>query len=118
MSTTRESSRRVGVWAARKRASAAQDDDALLRARRPRVELPDTGLEHLVPVELGVLAQERVAERGDEPGRVAAAAQVAGGDRAGSVDVALDLPALVELGEVAVVASGEAGGGTLRKRSR
>ncbi len=52
-----------------------------------------------------------MAERGDELRRVASAAQVAGGDVAGAVDRALDLPALVEVGEVAGLRVGQARGG-------
>ena len=37
-----------------------EDQRALLRSLRPRVRLPDTCLEHLVPVEPGVLGEQRV----------------------------------------------------------
>ncbi len=52
-----------------------------------------------------------MAERGDELRRVASTAQVAGGDVAGAVDGALDLPALVEVGEFAGLRVGQARGG-------
>ena len=66
MSTVRESSRRVGVWAARKRARPARMSTPSSEPGRPRVELADGGLEHLVPVELGVFPQRSVGRGGDE----------------------------------------------------
>ena len=56
-----------------------------------------------------------MAEGPDEPGGIAAVAQVAGGDPAGAVDRALDLPALVELGEVAGLRVGQAGRGDVEE---
>src|SRR3954454_10875926 len=72
---------------------AAEDQHALLRADGPGVVLADRGLEHLVPVELGVLGEQGAAEEGDELRRVAAAAQEPGRDRTREVDTALDVPA-------------------------
>ena len=81
---------------------AGEDERCLLGTLRPRVVLADGGLEHLVPVELGVFGEQRVAERGDELG---AGRRRRGGTRAaivpGAVDVALRLPARGEVGEVA-----------------
>ena len=93
MRTTVGSSRRVGVWAARNRATPTRTRRRLRRALRPGQRLADAGLVHLEPVEAGVLGQQGVAEGGDRGRARAAAAQVAGHDGAGPVDAALDVPA-------------------------
>ena len=54
--------RRVGGEEA---GGAGEDQGALLGPGRPGVELADGGLVGLEPVELGVLGEQRVAERGD-----------------------------------------------------
>ena len=65
----------------------------------PRLVLADAGLDHLVPVEAAVFAQQRAAERRDQRRGVAAVLEVAVRDRAGLVHAALDVPALVEIVE-------------------
>ena len=102
---------------------AGEDQGALLRARRPGVELADRGLVGLEPVELGVLGQQRVAERGDDAGRVAAGGEVPVDDGAGVVDAALLVPArrwTVEVRSRSLdgAGSGRRAAGTLRNRSR
>ena len=72
MSTTRDSSRRVGVCAARNRAEPGEMQDALLRPGRPRLVLAHAGFEHLVPVEAAVFAQQRAPEGRDQRRRVTA----------------------------------------------
>ena len=99
MSTTRDISRRVGVCAARNRASAVRCEDALLRSGRPRLVLAHAGFHHLIPVEAAVFAQQRAAERRDQRRGVAAALEVAVRDRAGLVDAALQVPARLEIVE-------------------
>ena len=122
MRTTWDSSRRVGVWAARKRAVPARMRAASSDPVGPGVELADGGLVGLEPVELGVLGEQRVAERGDRLAGVAAGAQVAVDDRPGLVDVALLVPAVAAArrGRRAVGRrpSGSRAAGTLRNRSR
>ena len=84
MRTTVGSSRRVGVWAARNRATpvriSADSSDPSGHAMR----LPRRRLEHLEPVELGVLGEQRVTERGDQLVAAAAAPQEPVGDRPAS----------------------------------
>ena len=62
MRTTWGSSRRVGVWAARKRAAPARMSADRLGALRPGQRLTGGRLVHLEPVELGVLAKQRRAQ--------------------------------------------------------
>src|SRR4051794_27713115 len=71
---------------------AGQDERALLAAVRPRPRLSRRRLDHLEPVELGVLGEQRVAEGGDRLSRGSTAAQEAVDDPAGSVDVPLLVP--------------------------
>src|SRR5689334_3452288 len=75
-------SRRVG---GEEPGGAGQDEPALLRSRRPRVELADGGLDHLIPVEARVLGEQRATEDGDRLGRVAAAGEEPVDDGAGAV---------------------------------
>ena len=67
MRTTWDSSRRVGVWAARKRAAPARIRAPSSDPAGQALELAHGGLVGLEPVELGVLVEQRVAEGGDGP---------------------------------------------------
>ena len=95
-----------------------EDQRALLRSVRPRVRLPDTRLEHLVPVEPGVFGEQRMTERSHHLGAVTATAHESEHDRTGAVDLALRVPARRELREVTGRVAGTRAAGTLRKRSR
>ena len=94
MRTTVGSSRRVGVWAARNRATPTSIERRLLRTLGPGLALADAGLDRLEPVELGVLDEKRVAERGDELGAGTAGLQEAVRLVARLVDHALRFEAL------------------------
>ncbi len=61
--------------------------------------LAGSGLDALDGVEVPVLAQEARAERGDEPIRVAACAEVGGGELPGLVDVLLAVEQRRQLGQ-------------------
>src|SRR5712691_6196725 len=67
------------------------------------MELTHRGLVGLEPVELGVLCEQRVAERGDGTGGVPAPGEVAVDDRARLVYSPFLVPAALEVGEVANV---------------
>ena len=98
------SSRRVGVCAARKRASAGQDQRALLGACGPRVRLATAASNTWYQWNSASSASSAWPSAATSSARVAAAARKPVGDVAGVVDLALHLPALVEVGEVAVAA--------------
>jgi hypothetical protein len=83
---------------------AGEDERALLGAGWPGVELAHGGFVGLVPVELGVLDEQRVTEGGDGLGGVAIGGEVAVDDGAGFVDAAFVIPAVLEVGEVFIVA--------------
>ena len=106
------------MCAARNRATRGEHERGLLRAFGPLLGLAHTGFDGLVPVEAGVLDEQRVTERGDELGARAARVQEAVRLVARVVDAALDLEALGEGVEITLLARGSRAAGTLRKRSR
>jgi hypothetical protein len=79
------------------------------------VELADTGFHDLEPVELGVLGEERRAQPGNQTTGIAAGPHEPVGDRTGPVDLALHVPALLEVAKVARVGRGEGGGGDVEE---
>ena len=92
-------SRRVGVWAARKRARPASSRACSSDPSGQGERLADAGLDRLVPVEPGVLVQKRPAEPADHGTDVATVDQVVVDDRAGTVDLTLGLETVIERGE-------------------
>ena len=119
MRTTVGSSRRVGVCAARNRATPTRIERRLLRVLGPRRRLTHAGLDRLEPVELGVFDEQRATERGDQLGAGTAGLQEAVRLVAGLVDHALRFEALGESRrDCRVSACGRRAAGTLRNRSR
>ena len=118
--TTVASSRRVGVWAARKRATPTRMSAASSDPSGQAMRLADAGLDDLEPVEAGVLLDQRVAQSGDQG--LAARRRRAGSRRRGcpaSSTAALHVPAGGEVGQRRPwSACGRRAAGTLRKRSR
>ena len=115
MRTTWASSRRVGVWAARKRAVPARmsatcsEPGGQASAWRTAASI---GLE---PVELGVLGEEGRAKGPDHRGGVAAGLEPAVNDGPGLVDHSFLVEAATEFGQVRAarpvdVGAGQAGG--------
>ena len=107
MRTTVGSSRIVGVWAASQRATptrtSVDSSDPSGHASAWRTPASYTW-NQWKPASSRSRAWPRAAIT---LGRCATAAQVAGDDRAGPVDLALDVPHGVQLGEVAGVAGGQ-----------
>ena len=95
------------MCAARNRATAGEHERGLLRAFGPLLGLAHAGFDGLVPVEAGVLDEQRVTERGDELGARAARVQEAVGLVARVVDAALDLEALGEGVEITLLRARE-----------
>src|SRR5947209_10980154 len=79
---------------------AGQDQRSLLGPPGPGVVLPDGGLVGLVPVEFGVLGEQRPAEQGDDPAGVSTAGEVPIDEDAGVVDPAFLVPAALQDAEV------------------
>ena len=118
MRTTVGSSRRVGVCAARNRATAVSTSAASSEPSGHCCDWRTPASSDLVPVELGVLGEQRVPERGDELGARAAARRKPYASLPASSTMPCTSKQCASASRLPVVACGRRAAGTLRNRSR